>query len=56
MDREIEKMVLDGTREADIQDRCIEKGMVTLLQDGYMKAIGGMTSLEEVYKVASGSH
>lgn len=56
MDREIEKMVLDGSREADIQDRCIEKGMVTILQDGYIKALEGKTSLEEVYKVASGSH
>ena len=56
MDREIEKMVLDGAREAEIEDRCIEKGMTTLLQDGYMKAVSGKTSLEEVYKVASGQH
>ncbi len=54
MDREIEKMVLDGEREAEIQDRCIDKGMVTLLQDGFIKALNGHTTLEEVYKVSSG--
>jgi type IV pilus assembly protein PilB len=56
VDREIEKMVLDGASEADLEDKCIEKGMLTLLQDGYFKAMDGQTSLEEVYKVASGSH
>ena len=54
MDREIEKMVLDGEREADIQDCCIKKGMITLLQDGFIKALQGHTTLEEVYKVSSG--
>lgn len=56
VDRDIEKMVLEAASEADIEDKCIEKGMLTLLQDGYFKAMDGKTSLEEVYKVASGSH
>ncbi len=56
MNREIEKMVLDGAMEAEIEDKCIEFGMITLAQDGYFKAIAGETSLEEVYKVASGGH
>lgn len=54
MDREIEKMVLDGEREADIEDACIAKGMITLQQDGFMKALRGETTLEEVYKVSTG--
>lgn len=53
MDRDIEQVILDGGREGDIQDLCIEKGMVTLLQDGYIKALQGKTTLEEVIKVAS---
>ncbi len=56
LDREIEKMVLDGASEAEIEDKSIEKGMITLLQDGYLKSIDGDTSIEEVLKVASGGH
>lgn len=56
MDRDIESMILEKAHEADIEDKCVEKGMLTLLHDGYMKAIAGFTSLEEIYKVASGEH
>jgi len=56
LDRDIEKMILERAQEADIEDACIEKGMLTILQDGFFKAIEGSTSLEEVYKVASGEH
>jgi type IV pilus assembly protein PilB len=56
VDRDIETMILDGRSEAEIEEKCIEKGMLTLLQDGYFKTIAGETSLEEIYKVASGGH
>ena len=56
MDRDIEKLVLSGALEAEIEDACIEKGMVTLLHDGYLKAMRGLTSLEEIMKIASGEH
>lgn len=53
MNREIETMVLQGASEQDLEDKAIENGMVTLFQDGFIKALRGETSLEEVYKVAS---
>ena len=34
-----------------IQKRAVEDGMLTMLQDGLLKAIEGITSLEEVYRV-----
>ena len=34
-----------------IQQKAVEDGMLTMLQDGLLKAIAGETSLEEVYRV-----
>lgn len=34
-----------------IQKKAIEDGMITMLQDGLLKAIAGRTSLEEIYRV-----
>jgi type II secretory ATPase GspE/PulE/Tfp pilus assembly ATPase PilB-like protein len=56
MDRDIEKMILDGAREVEIEEACVEKGMIGLVHDGMFKCMAGLTSLEEVYKVASGEH
>jgi type II secretory ATPase GspE/PulE/Tfp pilus assembly ATPase PilB-like protein len=35
-----------------LQAKAIEEGMRTMLQDGVLKAIAGLTTLEEVYRVA----
>lgn len=38
---------------ADILERAgVEEGMITLLQDGYLRALEGITTLEEVMRVA----
>jgi type IV pilus assembly protein PilB len=34
-----------------LQSKAVEEGMRTMLQDGVLKAIAGLTSLEEVYRV-----
>ena len=34
-----------------IKEAAIEKGMSTLRQDGFRKALAGETTLEEVYRV-----
>ncbi len=39
-----------GTTSQAIEALAVKQGMVTLLQDGVMKAISGETSLEEVYQ------
>lgn len=38
------------TTEA-LQNKAVEEGMLTMLQDGVLKALAGITSLEEVYRV-----
>ncbi len=35
-----------------LQAKAVEEGMKTMLQDGVLKAIAGLTTLEEVYRVA----
>jgi len=48
----IEQMILSGkVSEYDIEQKAIEDGMVTMVQDGILKAIDGTTSLEEVFRV-----
>ena len=34
-----------------LQQRAVEDGMLTMLQDGVLKAIQGITTIEEVYRV-----
>lgn len=34
-----------------LEEKAIEEGMITMLQDGLMKAIAGETTLDEVYRV-----
>ena len=36
----------------DIESQAIADGMITMKQDGYMKAVEGVTTLEEVLRVA----
>ena len=47
--------VMDITDEMEnlIVKLAVEQGMVTMKQDGYLKALNGITSLEEVNRVAS---
>lgn len=53
MDETIEKIVLSGEpSEYRIHAAAIENGMVTMLQDGILKALEGLTSLDEVFRVA----
>lgn len=53
MNKEIEKMILGGNiSEYDMQDIAVKNGMVTMLQDGILKALDGFTAPEEVFRVA----
>ena len=47
----VEKLILSGTvSEYDLEDLAIKAGMVTMIQDGILKALEGVTSIEEVLK------
>jgi len=48
---EIEKLILDMASEADITKEALEEGMITMTQDGILKALDGITSMEEVFSV-----
>ena len=47
----IQKLIIDSASSAAIQDKAVEEGMVTMQQDGFVKALQGMTTLEEILRV-----
>ncbi|NBU34874.1 type II/IV secretion system protein, partial [bacterium] len=54
IDEAIQKLILARSTSAEIQHAAQANGMVTMQQDGYLKALAGHTSLAEVNRVASG--
>ncbi len=50
---EIQNLIVARATSAEIQRKAIEQGMITMRQDGYLKALGGITTLEEVNRVAA---
>ena len=53
MNKEIEKIILSGkVSEYDMLDIAIQGGMITMVQDGLIKASLGITSVDEVFRVA----
>jgi len=53
MTDEIRRMVLDRTSTADLKALALSQGLRTLYHDGLMKVAQGVTTLEEVLRVAS---
>jgi len=52
MNEEIEKLILTGlVSEYQIQDILKKHGMLTMLQDGILKAVKGITAVEEVFRL-----
>jgi type II secretory ATPase GspE/PulE/Tfp pilus assembly ATPase PilB-like protein len=49
--REMERLILESPSVSSIRDQAIKQGMVTMLQDGYLKLINGVTSIEEIRRV-----
>ncbi len=52
MNNHLREMILKNANVVDIEKAAVETGMVTLEQAGILKALEGITSLEEVYSVA----
>lgn len=52
MTPKVMKLILSRSSSADIEKAAVEEGMITLKQDGYLKALEGLTTLEEVLRVA----
>jgi type IV pilus assembly protein PilB len=49
----IQDLIMKRASSTDIQKAAQENGMVTMQQDGYLKALAGKTSLAEVNRVAA---
>lgn len=52
---EIQSLILKRATSSEIQKMAQEQGMVSMRQDGYLKALDGRTSLAEVNRVAAES-
>jgi type IV pilus assembly protein PilB len=49
----IQDLILKHSTSSAIQQAAIAQGMITMRQDGYLKALAGLTTLDEVNRVAS---
>ena len=49
---EINKLIIQQKTAKDIEDQARLGGMITMKQDGYLKSIDGITTVEEVLRVA----
>ncbi len=52
VDDEMENFILDAPSISALKERAIKKGMLPMKQDGLLRVLQGMTTLEEVEKVA----
>ncbi len=50
---DIQKLIIDHATSGEIQRLAVSQGMITMRQDGYLKALAGITTLEEVNRVTS---
>lgn len=48
----LSKLVLERKAASEIQREAMNEGMLTMKQDGYVKVLEGMTTIEEVLRVA----
>jgi len=48
----IAKMILEHETAQTIEKEALAEGMITMKQDGFMKVIGGITTIEEMLRVA----
>lgn len=49
----IQQQILSRSTSSEIQARAEKEGMVTMRQDGYLKALAGHTTVQEINRVAS---
>jgi type II secretory ATPase GspE/PulE/Tfp pilus assembly ATPase PilB-like protein len=48
----VSRLILEKAPASKIEDQAIADGMITMTQDGYLKAIEGTTTIEEVLRVS----
>lgn len=50
---QIQDLIVARSTSAEIQRKAVEQGMITMRQDGYLKALQGITTIQEVNRVAA---
>jgi type IV pilus assembly protein PilB len=55
MTEDMEKLLLERSTTTEVQNQAQRDGMLTMKQDGYLKILNGLTTLEEVARVAADS-
>jgi type IV pilus assembly protein PilB len=53
VNQDIQKLIVAKASSMEIQRLAVSQGMITMRQDGYLKALAGLTTLEEVNRVTS---
>ena len=48
----ISRLILENASSADIERQAKTEGMITMKEDGYLKVLQGITTIEEVLRVA----
>mgnify|MGYP000990825839 CR=1 FL=1 len=54
MNPEVGLLTMESKPEGEIEKQAVSDGMLSLIQDGYLKALEGITTLEEVLRVSKG--
>ena len=54
MTEEIQQMIIKHATSSQIQEVAEAQGMIPMKSDGYLKALAGDTTIEEVNRVAGG--
>lgn len=49
----IKEMIIKGATSAELEEQGKKEGMITMLEDGIVQAVKGMTTIEEVLRVVS---
>lgn len=52
VNEKIGRLILERTDATEIEKAAVESGMVTMVQDGFLKSLEGITTIEEVLRVA----
>jgi len=50
---DIQKLIVNHATSSEIQKLAVSQGMITMRQDGYLKVLQGITTIEEVNRVTS---
>lgn len=50
--RKFSALILKNSDSGTIEREAVENGMITMKQDGYLKVLQGITTVEEILRVA----